>query len=165
MAAAPPATRDALRADLVTAMQESSTAGNFRRAQSRNSLWGVWTVFCTAHNLPHLLDNIDDPVPILQAFMRRYRDGRLALRGLPVRARTVEDVARQVGRTFVELGSADPRLNAFGDLDVRLSALVRHWKQADPEPNRVKPIPIPVLHVAHRIASASSSPGPTVLPT
>ena len=67
-------------------------------------------------------------------------------------------MARQVGWTFIKLGSSDPRLNAFGDLDVRLSSLVRQWKQADPKPSRVKPIPISVLHVAQHIATASGNP-------
>ena len=86
--------------------------------------------------------------------MRRYRDGRIAAQGEPVRARSVEDVARQVARTFVELGARDPRLNVFGRLDVRLSGLIRQWKQQDLPPLRVKPVPISLLHYAHRVASS-----------
>jgi hypothetical protein len=43
------------------------------------------------------------------------------------------------------VGSPDPRLNSFGQIDFRLSSLWRSWKRADPPPTRVKPIPVQVL--------------------
>ena len=93
MATAPPEARDVLHADLIAAQQESSTGENFQCAQSRNNLWGIWCIFCTAHNLDFLLKNLEDPIPILQAFMHRYRDGRIATHGWLVLAQSVEDVA------------------------------------------------------------------------
>jgi len=155
VANAPPATRDELRADLLLAMQEAATAGNLSRAKSRNNMWGIWCAFCTANNLDDMLATVEDPVPILQAFARRYRDGRLAALHNPVRARTVEDVIRGIGRTFVELGTENPRLNVYGNVDPRLSAQIAQWKQEDPPPSRVKPIPISVLHHVYTAAQAS----------
>jgi hypothetical protein len=155
--AAPPAARDALRVDLLASMQESSTAGNISRANARNSTWRVWHQFCAALNLEDFLSSVTDPVPFLQVFARRYRDGRLSLRGQPVRARTVEEAVRAVGRTFVELGASDPRLNTHGALDVRLAAQIAQWKQEDPPPWRVKPAPTAVLHHATQVAIAANT--------
>ena len=158
MAATPPEARDAFRADLIASVQESSTAGNIRRAQHRGSVWTVWARFCAEHNLSETLDRVNDPVPILAAFARRYRDGRIAIRGQPIRGRSVEDVVRQVARTFTELGADDPRLAAGGDQDLRLSGLWRHYRHQDPPPNRVKPIPRAVLLTAYRLAAESCNP-------
>lgn len=157
MEAVPAQARDALRVDLLSAMQESSTAGNISRATARNSVWHVWKGFCDALHLQDLLSSISDPIPFLQVFARRYRDGRLALRGKPVRARTVEEAVRAVGRTFVELGSSDPRLNCYGALDVRLSAQIAQWKQEDPPPRRVKPVPMAIIRNVTQVALATAT--------
>jgi len=77
--------------------------------------------------------------------MLRYRDGRIALQGNPVRARTVEDVARQIGETFEQLGAANIRLNNQGKIDTRVTGIVAHWKQQDPPPNRVRAIPLFII--------------------
>ena len=50
------------------------------------------------------------------------------------------------------MGSPDPRLNSFGELDYRLQALFRSWKNRDPPPSRVKPLPLVVLRKAHHEA-------------
>ena len=143
-------------------MLESSTAGNLPRAVSRNNLWVVWRSFCEENNLSPLLDSLVDKVPLLAAFMRRYRDGRLAIQGKPIRARSVEDVARQIAKAFTELGAPDPRLTN-GRPDPRLTGLVRQWKQEDPPPNRVKPVPTAVLHTAYRTATDSGDVGQACL--
>jgi hypothetical protein len=120
-------------------------------------MWTVWQQFCQALQLDDFLSTIADPVPFLQTFARRYRDGRISLRGQPVRARTAEEAIRAVGRTFVELGSTDPRLNVFGNVDSRLSAQLAQWKQEDPAPRRVKPVPIAILHHATHVALAANT--------
>jgi len=55
----------------------------------------------------------------------------------------------------VELGTENPRLNVYGHVDPRLSAQIAQWKQEDPPPSRVKPIPISVLHHVYTAAQAS----------
>ena len=140
-------------------MQEGATAGNLQRANSRNKLWEVWCRFCAAHNSPEMLDAVEDPVPILVAFARRYRDGRLAIRGQPIRARSVEDVVRQIAKAFTDVGALDPRLNPHGRMDARLSGLWRHYRHQDPEPSRTKPIPTSVLQQASNTCKISRDPG------
>lgn len=46
-----------------------------------------------------------DPIPFLQVFATRYRDGSIAARGNPVRARTVEDALRAVAQEMATLGA------------------------------------------------------------
>jgi hypothetical protein len=62
-----------------------------------------------------------------------------------------------VGQAYSGLGSPDPRLDAHGNVDFRLTALFRSWKRTDEPPSRVKPLPLAVVaHVwatAHREAS------------
>ena len=50
--------------------------------------------------------------------------------------------------------AADPRLNAFGELDFRLKALFQSWKKKDPPPTRAKPLPLVVLRKTHSVAAA-----------
>jgi hypothetical protein len=139
-------------------MREAATAGNLPRAKSRNKVWKIWETFCLSLGLPPLLHDIDDPIPLLQVFARRYRDGRLASRGKPVRSRTVEETVRAIGRTFVLLGTQNPRLNPFGQVDERLGGLLAQWRREDPEPGRVKPIPISVLYQMDAQALAGHTP-------
>lgn len=64
---------------------------------------------------------------------------------------------RHVAQAFSRLGSPDPRLNTFGDIDYRLAALLHAWKRGDPPPLRVKPLPLAVLRQALRVATAPTS--------
>lgn len=86
-----------------------------------------------------------DPIPFLQVFALRYRNGTIAPRGKAVRARTVEDALRSVGQTRALMGSSDLRLNSTGKIDFRLQRQISCYKKQDPPPNRVKPIPVPIL--------------------
>lgn len=48
-----------------------------------------------------------------------------------------------------------PRLNAFGEVDYRLQALLFHsWKRVDPPPTRVKPMPLSLMRHAHALTLA-----------
>ena len=103
------------RRDLVTdlrAVQEEISAGVVSgRSKGDAKIWAVWARFASTLGLDPFLQPLSDPVPILQVFARRVRDGRLALDGKPVRARTSEGYLRAVGQTFARLGNVDPRLN------------------------------------------------------
>ena len=48
------------------------------------------------------------------------------------------------------MGAGDPRRNAVGRVDLRYANLLKAFKNNDPAPNRVKPIPIQVLHHAQQ---------------
>jgi hypothetical protein len=63
-----------------------------------------------------------------------------------------------VGQAFARVGAIDPRLNAFGVVDVRLSSLFQAWKKADPPPTRVKPLPLQIVHGAFQLALLSGTP-------
>ena len=89
---------------------------------------------------------IRDPIPILQLFAQRYRTGVIADGRHAVRARTVlEDAVRAVCQTYARMGAPDPRLNAHGDVDFRLTSLYRSWREDDAIPQRVKPLPLLVV--------------------
>ena len=64
---------------------------------------------------------------------------------IPICSRTAEDALRQVAQAFTQVGTVDPRLNCFGELDYRIHALFRSWKKHDPPPTCVKPLPMVVL--------------------
>ena len=63
-----------------------------------------------------------------------------------------------MGQAYAGLGAADPRLNAHGKLDFRLSSLYRSWAPADPPPSRVKPLPITLLRQVHTLARQAGCP-------
>eukprot|EP00978_Attheya_sp_CCMP212_P020134 scaffold57235_cov58-Attheya_sp.AAC.8 len=150
-----------------------------RRAKGRKSCWtfhfrivpgpdanpagqfysGLYrALMCLSLGLPPLLHDVDDPIPLLQVFARQYRDGCLTLCGKPVRSRTMEETVRAIGCTFVLLGTQNPRLNLFGQVDERLGWLLAQWHQEDPEPGRVKPISIYVLYQMDAQALAGHTP-------
>ena len=130
-----------------------------QRDRSAHAAWRLWTTFCASIGVsPNLSDTPSDKIPILQLFAQRYRLGSLSPCGRPVRSRTVEDAVRGVGQAFAGVGALDPRLNSFGAVDVRLSALFTAWKKADTPPTRVKPLPLQIVHGAFHVARLSPSP-------
>jgi hypothetical protein len=96
-----------------------------------------------------------DPVPLFLLFAHQYRTGCISPSDRTVRSCTVEDEIRNVAQAFSRVGSMDPRLNSFGELDHRLQALLRSWKKSDP-PTRVKPLPLVVLRQAQVVVAAPS---------
>jgi len=101
-----------------------------------------------------------DPVPTLQIFDQRYRDGRLAPSGNTVRSRTVEDATRAVGQKFARMGTKDIRKDATGGIDFRIQQQLRSYKKDDAPPSRVKPIPITIiLYILHAACGAKRDPG------
>jgi hypothetical protein len=63
-----------------------------------------------------------------------------------------------VGQAHARLGTPDPRLTAGSKLDFRLGSLLQAWKKADPPPQRVKPLPLPVVAQVCAMARGESSP-------
>lgn len=88
-------------------------------------------------------------LPLLQVFAVRYRSGQISASGHATRKCQVEEALRAVGQTLAGLGLPDPRLARFSDkLDFRLRRQLANYQRVDPAPNRVKPIPLPVLMFA-----------------
>ena len=122
------------------------------RAAAADAHWARWCTFCTELGLDPTLQEFEDPIPFIQVFMYRYRSGTIAPSGRSVRARTVEDAVRAVGQTFTSVGSPDPRFNSYGKIDFRLQRQLSCYKKQDPPPNRVKPIPVPILQQVLAVA-------------
>jgi hypothetical protein len=57
---------------------------------SNDTTWDIWADFGTLLQCDPYLDQIDDPIPLLQVFAHRYRVGALAPSGSPVRSQMVE---------------------------------------------------------------------------
>jgi hypothetical protein len=87
----------------------------------------MWTQYCATLAIDPLLDNINDPVSLLQVCALRIRNGRYSRSGGSVRASTVDTELRHVGQTLVLLGTRDPRLTANGKRDIRLSCQSSYW--------------------------------------
>jgi hypothetical protein len=62
-----------------------------------------------------------------------------------------------VGQAFAAVGAQDPRLNAHGKLDFRLSRIIRSWKREDPPTKRKKPVPVAALDEATHHARRTNS--------
>ena len=135
------------------AMQAGLSRG---RNTATSTYWEIWCRFRQQLGLEPYFTPEDDPVPWLQIFAQRVRDGRLAARGHPVRSGTVADALLFVAQAHTMLGAPDPRKLAVGDtISPRLARQLRGYSKADPPPSRVKPIPLPILHRAHAIALAA----------
>ncbi|KAI2509948.1 hypothetical protein MHU86_4513 [Fragilaria crotonensis] len=153
MDVAPPGTQHALCRDWCAVETTLRASHSTHRVAATAATSRVWLRFCRANGIcPDLSDIPGDPVPVLLLFAHQYRTGRIAPRDRPVRSRTVEEAVRQVAQAFSRVGSVDPRLNSFGDLDFRLRALFRAWHKADPPPTRVKPLPLSVIRQAYALA-------------
>jgi len=156
MAAMHPSVRDEFGAGLIV-VQDAVRAGVISdRTKKADSMWELWLEFCPDHSMDPQFPN-DDPVPCLQVFAQRYRDGRIAPSGRAVRSSTVEDAVRHVGQTYRSLGSPDIRLDAHGDIDFRLKRQSQSHQKVDPPPSRVKPIPVQVVN-AIVVASYCAQP-------
>jgi len=127
--------------ELGTIKDAATRAISTGQQTSTNTSWSIWTDFCHSLSCDPFLDNIQDPLPLLQIFAERYRVGIIAPSQLKVRSHTVEGALCAMGQTFTALGRPDPRLQPSGKLDFRLSWQLPGYSKADPPPHRVKPIP------------------------
>jgi len=153
-----PAAADAFRSDLGLATDACRAAVGTQRTNSHDNTWHLWLTFCTEHQVDSLLATVPDPIPYLQVFAQRYRDGRLAKNGFPVRSRSVEDALRAIGQTMASLGSTDRRLIAPKHLDYRLSQQLAGWRRVDPPPTRVTPASLRLIDYAHELAVLHPTP-------
>ena len=63
-----------------------------------------------------------------------------------------------MGQTYAGVGAPDPRVNAQGKLDFRLTSLFRGWAKDDPPPSRVKPLPATLLSQIVTLAHQERTP-------
>ena len=141
-------------------MQRGISAG---RSAAGNTQWDKWVLYTTHMGLDPFLTTIKDKVPILQVFLRRVRFGKLSAQGRQIKSRSAEDYLRTVAQTYLTLGSDDPRSDSDGKVDFRLRRMLKAYAKEDPAPNRVKPVPVPVLH--HILSVASTTADPLIIAT
>jgi hypothetical protein len=160
LATSSPEARHAFAIDLRVAEATTKQAVSRGRAQSYDAAWiKVWLPFCASLNIQDpMLEQVRDKIPLFQVLATRLRDGRAARGGKPIRGKSVADEILAISKTFTQLGALDPRLNAHGKIDARLSNLWKGMTNQDPPPNRVKPCPIQVLHHAQAIVTAAPTP-------
>jgi hypothetical protein len=127
---------NALLTDIGTVDDRIRAGVTAQRAKEMENHWTRWYAFCLEIGVDPFMRRWEDPVPLLQVFGERYRDGRIAPRQNAVRARTVEDALRAIGQTFARLGSLDIRKYAFGDIDFHIGRQIRAYKKEDLPPKR-----------------------------
>lgn len=152
-------TRDAFLADLGASQAATRAGVTIKYSDRRDRTWDLWSGFCRSLCLDPTLRDIPDPVPPLQVFATRVRDGRLAASGKPVGHATVSTALRHIGQTLAYMGTPDPRLDCQGSVDLRLRHQLRHYSKSDPPPRRVQPIPVQILR--HLVREAYSDPAAT----
>jgi hypothetical protein len=153
--------RNTVRHTFITTATDVAMGVSMSRAQSNTAVWETWCQFCHTYNMDELLQTHNDPVPALQLFASHYRSGSASPSKRPVRARTVEQALRSVGQTLAGMGHHDPRLTSTGALDFRLQRQLASYARRDPPPQRVKPIPLPILQHATQLAYAGDTPRAT----
>jgi hypothetical protein len=124
--------------------------------------WKLWLDFCKEHSINAWFPSNSDPLPFLQVFGRRYGEGRFSYGNQPVRASTVADAIRMVGRRYQQLGTRDFQVGRFsGQLDFRLQRQVKAFENEDLSATRVKSVPLQLVqHVvtaAHKSTSTSDA--------
>ena len=141
----------------VAALPDDIAAGvTPKRSQAARGHWKIWCDWCEGLGHDPGLSQWRDPVPVLQVFMRQFKDGRLAPGGNPVVARHAEDAVRSVGQAFASLGVGDPRIDQrTGRTDFRIARQQAGYRKTDAPPKLKLPISRDVLVEAHRLADLS----------
>ena len=98
--------------------------------------------FCATHSLDHWFPEGHDVVPYLQVFAVQYLDGCIAHSQRPVRSDTVE---QNIGQSYAQMVTSDPRLNPQGKLDLWLQQLFFACPKQEPPAQQVKLIQLSVV--------------------
>ena len=130
-----PDTANVFRTDLLTSKEAVAAGVTAAYSKKKDTHWNCWKEFCEDSGLDPFLLCTKDPIPYLQVFAVRYRDGRLAPGGKPVASKTVSDAVRSVGQRFSGMGAKDPRKDCDGEIDFRLSRQYRSYTKNDGPPN------------------------------
>jgi hypothetical protein len=144
--------------DLRAANQDVSHGVVPSRAKEAVAHWNKWEAFCEELSVDPTLQSVEDPIPFLQVFAWRFRTGKINTTRRRVRSRTVEGALRSVGQTLSGMGSPDPRFTNQGKPEFRLKRMLACYSKEDPPPDRVKPIPVPILR--HIMAHATLAGNP-----
>ena len=158
----PPATRDALRADILLA-QTTVAAGVVPSRIKKPNEPGTSGVRFAPPSMQTLMFR---RWPILSHSSKPLAfDGAMAASHPakePNRSRSVEDAIRLVSQKFPSMGSKDPRLDESGKQDFRLRRMYSAWTKEDDPPSRVEPVPMLILLRAAEFTGPSARDQATI---
>ena len=155
--------RDVFHDDLIAVQEAIINGVTTKTARSKDAHWKIWIDFCIEIGIDPFLRQFSDPLPFLQVFANRYRQGRIAPSGKRVTANWVSNVLLSVGQKFKRMGSPDPRISPYdGKFDYRLVQQLRSWSKVDAPPARVKPVPITLVTFLLNTAHANAVTSPAV---
>ena len=86
----------------------------FIQVSTGNGQWEKWSEFCRDVALNPILVSYQDPMPILNTYVRQYRTGSLAPIIRQVHSYTVEDVVWPIGQDLANMGSPGPASKVKG---------------------------------------------------
>ena len=81
--------------------------------------------------------------------------GQLSASKRPIKSCQFEEYLQTIGQTFLTMGESDPCLGLTMKIDHCIQCMLRTYSKQDLPPNRVKPVPIEVLHHIVAVANAS----------
>ena len=155
--------RDVFHDDLVAVQEAIINGVTTKTSRSKDAHWKIWIDFCIEIGIDPFLRQFSDPLPFLQVFAHRYREGRIAPSGRRVTANWVSNVLLSVGQKFKRMGAPDPRLSKFdGKFDYRLVQQLRGWRKGDAPPTRVRPVPITLVTFLLNSAHINAVTSPAV---
>jgi hypothetical protein len=148
-----PSQGNRLRADLRLVEENNKAGVAAQQSKAQDKHWERWDVFCIKNRIDLFLRAWSDPIPVLQVFGQRYRDGRIVPIKKYVRSRTVEDALWEIGQTFARMGAPEVRKDFSGEIDFRIRRQLRAYKKEESPPSRVKLVSILIiiyiLNLAH----------------
>ena len=114
---------------------------------SSTGQWQKWIRFCNEIGIDPFLEAFEDKIPIIKVFIvHQVQISKLAAKGNKIKSWLVEDYLRAVAQTFLVMGANNSRLNVVLNTDFRLARMFAASKEQDPPANRVKPVPVAVIH-------------------
>ena len=149
--------RHAFSVDFRAAQEARRDCVTPKRSKEKDSHWRIWQKFCHQIDSDPLLQGITDKLPFLTVFAVRLREGTITPSGNSITARSVEDYLVTVGEEIASLGAGNPRLDPAGKLLPQLAQLQKAWRNADPPPTRVKPVPIELVQHAVNVLTAANT--------
>jgi hypothetical protein len=114
--------------------------------------------YCEELAVNPMLEDVADPIPFLQVFAERWRNGPIAPRQNTVRSRTVEGTLRAIGQMLASVGAEDIHLTRQGKIHYRIQQQLKGYKCADAPPSRVKPIPFHIIDHTNSVAATCNDP-------
>jgi hypothetical protein len=125
------------------------------RSKHRDATWLRWNQYCAQLGIDPMLQNVVNPIMVLQVFAARYLSGEIAPGGNIMRSCTVEAALRAIGETMASVGARDPCYTTQGQFHYCIQQQIKGYTHQDPPAVRVKPIPFTII--THALTNAHST--------